>query len=185
MTTFFTADLHLGHARIIDMCQRPFEDLTAMHLAIADNWNAVVTDDDDVHIVGDFAYKSGGKDLWRLFHYLRGNKHLTIGNHDNKETLRLPWASPPEHRRHLVIDGASVVLDHYAGRTWYRSNRKSIQLYGHSHGRLPGNDQSLDVGVDAWDFRPVTLPEIRARLATLPPFHYQEDPLPEPEGFKP
>lgn len=185
MTTFFTADPHFGHARIIDMCQRPFEDLRAMETALIDNWNEVVGDDDDVHIVGDFAYKIGGQVLWRLFERLKGKKHLTVGNHDRTEVLRLPWASKPEHRRHLVIDGQSVVLDHYAGRTWYRSNRGSIQLYGHSHGRLPGNDQSLDVGVDAWDFTPVTLPEIRARLATLPLFHYVEDPLPEPEGFKP
>ena len=34
-------------------------------------------------------------------------------------------------------------------------------------------EQSLDVGADAWDFRPVTLAEILARMATLPP--YQAD----------
>ena len=182
MTTFFTADLHLGHARIIQMCSRPFVDIDAMNRGLIERWNAVVGDDDDVHVIGDFAYRIGGKPLWAMFNELRGRKHLTLGNHDGKDTLRLPWASPPEHRRHIA-DG-DIVLDHYAGRTWYRSNRKSIQLYGHSHGRLPGNDQSLDVGVDAWDYRPVSLPEIRARLATLPPFHYEEEPL-AGEGFKP
>jgi calcineurin-like phosphoesterase family protein len=41
-------------------------------------------------------------------------------------------------------------------------------LYGHSHGRLPGTRTSLDVGVDCWSYLPVTLDEIRDRLATLP-----------------
>jgi hypothetical protein len=38
----------------------------------------------------------------------------------------------------------------------------------HSHGGLAGDSQSLDVGVDCWDFRPVTLREIKERLATMP-----------------
>jgi calcineurin-like phosphoesterase family protein len=33
---------------------------------------------------------------------------------------------------------------------------------------LQGCSQSLDVGVNAWEFRPVTLAEIQARMATLP-----------------
>lgn len=179
MTTFFTADHHFGHAKIISMCNRPFADIDAMNRALIENWNAVVAPDDTVHVVGDFAYKIGGNPLWEIFQALNGAKHLTIGNHDNIEVLRLPWASKPEHRRHLP-DG-DFVLDHYAGRTWFRSSRKSVQLFGHSHGDMPGNSQQLDVGVDCWDFRPVDAEQIRARLATLPSFRYAET----TEGLKP
>jgi calcineurin-like phosphoesterase family protein len=51
---------------------------------------------------------------------------------------------------------------------WNASHHGALHFYGHSHGNLPGDSQSLDVGVDCWDFRPASLAEIRARLATLP-----------------
>lgn len=41
-------------------------------------------------------------------------------------------------------------------------------LYGHNHCRLPGNQQSCDIGVDVMGFTPVRLQTIKAYLATLP-----------------
>jgi calcineurin-like phosphoesterase family protein len=39
-------------------------------------------------------------------------------------------------------------------------DRKSINLHGHSHARLKPVPRQHDVGVDAWEFRPVTLETI-------------------------
>ena len=44
-------------------------------------------------------------------------------------------------------------------------HRGDIHLFGHSHGSLPGTATSTDVGVDCFGYRPVTLDEIRVRLA--------------------
>ena len=55
---FFTSDLHLGHANIIRLCNRPFSNVEEMDETIINNWNSVVTDNDDVYILGDFSYKS-------------------------------------------------------------------------------------------------------------------------------
>ena len=38
-----------------------------------------------------------------------------------------------------------------------------LNLHGHSHGRLQPLPRQVDVGVDGWDFRPVTLAGILAR----------------------
>jgi calcineurin-like phosphoesterase family protein len=43
-------------------------------------------------------------------------------------------------------------------------SRGALNLHGHSHGRLAPLPRQVDVGVDVFDFRPVTLPEIRAHL---------------------
>ncbi len=40
--------------------------------------------------------------------------------------------------------------------------RGVLDLHGHSHGKLKPATRQYDVGVDAWDFRPVTLETIRA-----------------------
>ena len=42
MEIYFTADLHLGHGRIIKHCKRPFENSHYMDEALIKNWNSVV-----------------------------------------------------------------------------------------------------------------------------------------------
>jgi len=81
MTTWFTADLHLGHGNIIDYSGRPHDDVEAMNHALIDGWNQTVADDDVVWILGDFAL---GKlaDTLPLVGELRGRKILLAGNHD-------------------------------------------------------------------------------------------------------
>lgn len=52
------------------------------------------------------------------------------------------------------------MLCHYPFRTWNKIGKKSINLHGHSHGRLKPLPRQHDVGVDAREFRPVSLAEI-------------------------
>ncbi len=165
--TWFTSDLHLGHSQIIKHCSRPFADSREMDGALIANWNAVVQADDDVWVVGDFAFrgtKSPGSYLARL----TGRKHLIHGNHDSQECREHPAWTSSQAMAELTVDGMRIVLLHYSMRVWPRSHHGSLHLYGHSHGQLPGDRQSCDVGVDAWDYRPVQLSEIRWKLATLP-----------------
>ena len=177
--TYFTADPHFGHENIIRLCKRPFRTIEEHDNELVARWNARVSRSDTIYVVGDFAYRD---DPERVLRRLNGQKHLVIGNHDKKATLRLPWASPPRERIFLKLDGESIVLDHYGGRTWNGSFRGSFQFYGHSHGRLPGLGNSTDVGVDAWDFAPATLAEIKARIATQPPYNPEMPPDAEVEA---
>jgi len=52
------------------------------------------------------------------------------------------------------------VLCHYPFRRWKGMDRGSVNLHGHSHGRLKPLPRQFDVGVDVRDFRPVTLAEL-------------------------
>ena len=104
----------------------------------------------------------------RIFRRLHGRKRLIVGNHDGRATLALPWMEQPTYQRTIGVDRQRIVLSHCGLRVWPGSRRGAIHLYGHSHGRLPGNGRSLDVGVDDWDYRPASLDEVLARLATLP-----------------
>lgn len=167
--TFFTSDLHFSHGNIIKYCNRPFKDITQMDETMIANWNAVVRPQDTVWVLGDFAFGEHAKFLRRL----NGSKYLVRGNHDKRPSMKDGWAGIYDLKE-LKIEGQYIVLCHYAMRVFNKSHHGAIQLFGHSHGKLPGNSQQLDVGVDAWNFFPVTLEQIKERLATLPPFH-QED----------
>lgn len=165
----FTADSHFGHASIIRMAGRPFSSVEEHDQALIDNWNAVVAPGDTVFVVGDFAHKADNAKAQKIFDRLRGTKHLVIGNHDSEFVrTELPWASAMD-RVKLTVDGQKIVLDHYPMRSWEGVRSGAIQLFGHVHNRIDVWPNSLDVGVDAWGYRPVTLLEIRARLdAALP-----------------
>lgn len=175
MATFFTADLHLFHKGILQHYPdtRPFASAAEMNDAIIESWRATVQRDDDVWVVGDFAHKwPDEKALRRAFDALPGKKHLIVGNHDTDDVQTLPWASVQD-RALTVIDGTRVVMDHYALRTWPGIRKGTLMLFGHSHGRLPGNTMSCDVGVDVFGLAPVRFAVIKQHLATLAEF---EDP---------
>jgi calcineurin-like phosphoesterase family protein len=170
--SLFTADPHYGHARIIEHLKRPFSNVEAMNSEMIRRHNRRVEDaggdEVDVYIVGDFAYKCHPRRIKEIFHALRGRLHLVPGNHDKKPTLQLPWASPPEMIRTVWVGKQPIVLCHYALRTWQGIRRhKALHFYGHNHGRLPPTDLSIDVGVDVFDFAPVSLDEILRKLKAM------------------
>lgn len=165
---YFTSDNHFFHRNIIEYSNRPFRDVDHMNETMISNWNTLVQPTDTIYCLGDFGFSRVDK-LQRLFDRLVGQKHLILGNHDKESRKLSGWASVG-HYIELRIDGKFIVLFHYAPRVWNRCHHGSICLYGHSHGSMPGNSQSLDVGVDCWDYRPVTLRDIEHRLKTLPKF---------------
>lgn len=79
--TWFTADLHLGHASIIEHCDRPFRTLDEMHETIIARWNERVASDDTVWLLGDVALGDREQTL-PLVRRLNGHKRLVAGNHD-------------------------------------------------------------------------------------------------------
>jgi calcineurin-like phosphoesterase family protein len=174
MTVWFTADTHFYHKRIIDLAKRPFSSVEEMDETMIARWNERVQKGDTVYHLGDFAFTDHTPYLERL----NGHKVLVIGNHDHSNRIRRAegWMT----HRHLLevkVDDQPVVLCHYRMNVWNRSHHGAIHLYGHSHGNLEGDSQSQDVGVDVWDFRPVTLDEIKEQLRLnrrrIEPDHHQ------------
>ena len=163
MTLFFTADTHFGDHRTINIHKRAFASVAEMDAALIEGWNAVVGPQDEVWHLGDFVVgprkgEAVAEAAAALLARLNGRKHLIIGNNDPPAVAALPgWASAA-HYTELEVDGAGAVLCHYAFRTWRNTARGWVNLHGHSHGRLrPPLPRQADVGVDAHDFRPVTL----------------------------
>ncbi|HZU89043.1 MAG TPA: metallophosphoesterase, partial [Stellaceae bacterium] len=71
------------------------------------------------------------------------------------------WTSVA-HYVEITVEGSALVLCHYPFRSWRGMNKGAVNLHGHSHGRLKELPRQFDVGVDVWDFRPVTLADILA-----------------------
>ena len=76
---FYTADLHFHYEPFLP--SRPFGSVEEMARVLIARWNAAVSEDDTVYVVGDVGYNRGlvpGDALAQL----RGHKHLIRGNHD-------------------------------------------------------------------------------------------------------
>lgn len=166
MTTYFTSDTHFGHKNIIEYCNRPFTSVEEMDKIMIFNWNSKVNHEDTIYHGGDLALH---KNPEKYFYRLNGIKHLIKGNHDSSKTTKLPWESI-NNILEIKVDKQRIILCHYSMRVWNKCHYGSIMLFGHSHGNLSENNQSLDIGVDSWKYTPTTLEEIKQRLKTLPTF---------------
>ncbi len=165
MTCFFTADTHYGHAGARALYRRPFSSVAEMDAAMAARWNEVVGAEDQVWHLGDVAVGWPAEAVAALLRKLQGAKHLVAGNNDPPAVLALEeWASVHTYAEQSEA-GTSLVLCHYAFRSWNGMTRGAVNLHGHSHGRLKPQPRQVDVGVDVWDFRPVTLAQIMAGRA--------------------
>ena len=180
---WFVSDTHFGHKNILDYSKRPFASLEAHDEALVERWNARVRPGDRVYHLGDFALCDEGRAI-EIVKRLAGQKFLIFGNHDkrlrkNKAFLgQWIWARDLEG---IDVADQRIVLCHFAMLTWNQSHHGAWQLHGHSHGSLRDDPQALrlDVGVDCWNYGPVSFEEIRDRMSTKvfePVDHHKRDP---------
>lgn len=159
---FFTSDTHFGDSRGLRIDRRPYRSVAEHDAVLVARWNETVSPDDEIWHLGDFASGRRPERIGELLRTLHGRKHLVIGNNDGAATIGEPGWQSVQHYAELTIDETALVLCHYPFRTWNRMGRGAVNLHGHSHGRLKPLPRQYDVGVDIWDYRPVTLATILA-----------------------
>jgi len=172
---WFTSDLHLGHEKIIEYCNRPFTDVEHMDDQIISNINGVVGRGDRLYILGDFTVRmpldavAAYRDRIECATcFLIAGNHDPKGAHDvfghkHRDLFRLKKLAPlPD-----------IIMCHYAMRVWHHSYRGTWHLYGHSHGTLPDDPHalSMDVGVDPNNFLPVHIGSVEAHMSRKAPLH--------------
>jgi len=162
----YTADLHIDHKNIIRLSNRPFHSIDEMKATIIKNWNEEVGDNDIVYILGDICFSVN--EFVDLVEVLNGQIHIIKGNHDEEAIKRAMnghiISNMVYHRDILLIndDGRDVVLSHYPIFEWAKWFVGAIHLHGHTHSNIGRSfrPRAFDVGVDVWNFKPVTLDKI-------------------------
>lgn len=176
MNYFFTSDTHFGHEKIIHLAKRPFSSAEEMNEAMIARWNLVVGKHDHVYHLGDFAVRSPRAKTDAVLDRLNGHIHLIQGNHeDDALRVRHRFVKVADYQT-LKIGEQKVVLFHYPIRSWDGIFKGSWHLFGHVHGLVPGFGKSFDIGVDNWNFNPLSWDEVIVEMGKRP----QET---EEEGF--
>jgi len=147
---------------------------------LIENWNQRVQKDDEIYVIGDFIwpkYKSLG-DVSKILNRLNGDIHLIPGDHDISKYV-LSDAAPGKvvvHDKVHILTGLKdvepIVLCHWSFRIWPQSHFNSIHLFGHSHNNnketpLMEYGRSFNVGVDVWNYSPISLLTVLDKVKTL------------------
>jgi calcineurin-like phosphoesterase family protein len=168
MAVFFTSDTHFGHGGALGLFRRPFASVADMDTALIAGWNSVVAPADEVWHLGDFALGRPVARMAEILQALNGRKRLVAGNNDGEATCGLAgWASVVPYAE-IALDGIALVLCHYPFRSWRDMAKGSLNLHGHCHGKLKAFPRQIDVGVDVWALRPVTLATIMSAVRPAP-----------------
>lgn len=164
-------------------------------------WNNRVTDRDEVFIIGDFTL--GNYEMARVWLDRLNGKIFVVPSigHDRKWVRQYNLEQKQDHQKikikmlspihRLKDEGHTLILCHYPLLTWENSFHGAIHLHGHEHGRQGVMGWSgdyaeasepafrVDVGVDNWDFRPITLEEIMRKARRM---GFAPEELPSPGG---
>ena len=183
---YYVSDLHLGHANIIKLCNRPFSSVDEMDEFLINAWNKKVTNQDTVYIIGDLLWKSA--DINKYLPRLKGKKILITGNHDRNQVDK------EEYKKYFKlitpyletkVDNLTVTMCHYPLVEWRDSRKVGSKKLGYLiHGHIHNNyrpeyrclfvcPNALNAGADVNGFCPVTIDELIAnnekfKLETLP-----------------
>lgn len=162
--TFVTADLHLGHKKIIEYepARRIFATIAEHDAAIERRWRETVRPADVVYVLGDVAWNRRSLDRVRQF---PGIKKLVMGNHD-----RYDMSAYLEIFRKVVAyaEVAGWLLAHIPVHPRSIYPRFAGQIHGHTHGhgspetfdsRRPMSVKYVSACVEMCDFRPITVEE--------------------------
>ena len=194
---YFTSDTHWGHANIIKYSKRPFLfdpsrgfvdrnlDVDRMDEALIKNWNSVVRPEDTVYHLGDFAFYKDQRKTINVLRRLNGNKILIRGNHDKyleQDVLNMFGAVHSYYELKVPdrdVGKQMIILCHYAMRVWNKSHHGSWMLYGHSHGTLPDDPNSLsfDAGSDCHGYTPISYEQVKKIMSkkTFKPIDHHGD----------
>lgn len=151
-------------------------DVDAMNKALTDNWNDVVDDGDEVWVVGDFAMGRLQTTV-PMAKNLKGKKFLVPGNHDACHKMHGKWrrfVPLYEDAGFTILDsevttdvgGTEVKVCHFPyiltfkGDVRFSGNRPADEggylIHGHTHSPDKQRGRQIHVGVDAWDYTPVS-----------------------------
>ena len=171
---YLTSDLHFNHQPEFIWKSRGYESVSQMNERQIEKWNAIITDEDDVYVLGDSCL-GGGESLdenRKLMEQLKGKLHIVLGNHDTARREAMYRELPnvvevAEVGIRLKYKKHNFVLTHFpmlAGNLEIEALRQTtLNLYGHTHQTTNFyNDMPYNyhVGVDSHNGYPVLLDDI-------------------------
>ena len=162
------------------MQNRPFQDAAEMNNVLIHNLNVCVKPDDKLYILGDISHHISPEESNALIRRIHGKKYLLLGNHDvtgDPEVCQYDMNLFQWVGSYLKINAyhLNLIMMHYPMLTWPKVMAGSVMLHGHIHAGPAYNEANqkagirrYDVGVDANNYYPVSIEQIRSWAEKTP-----------------
>ena len=155
-----------------------------MHEKMISNFNEKVGRYDCTYFLGDFALTNKIEEMKELLNQMNGKKVLIIGNHDSRPSKMMAAGfSGVFNSATIRIAKHNVQLSHYPYMPiWYKrwnipkhalryperrpKRSDGWLMHGHIHSRskMSAIGKTIHVGVDAWDYKPVSIREVEGLI---------------------
>ena len=145
--------------------------------SIIDNINSLVRKGDVLWILGDFCWgnwKNGMDKATKEYRdkIMVDDVRLVRGNHDPEEVLSI--FTKTYDIVYVKLAGQGIMMCHYPMVSWKNREHYSWHIYGHCHSRNEtwrethmSNALACDVGVDCWDFKPVSFDQLKQKMELI------------------
>lgn len=166
---WFSADLHIGHKRILEFCgdTRRGETVEEHDELIVEACNSVIKPEDEFFILGDEAL-GDRRQGYNKIRRINGRKHLIRGNHTQIKEEHFDIFESISDYKEIRIEGIKVIMFHFPIISWNEMSKGSFMLHGHCHANLKDfGGKMMDVGIDtrpSKDMKPWSWEEIKARM---------------------
>lgn len=168
---WLTSDLHFCHNRGFIYEPRGFNSVDEHNKTIVSNWNKVVSEDDDVYVLGDLMLNDN-ETACEYIKQLNGRIHIVRGNHDTDTRwaiyMSLPnvvelcgWAMMIHYRKyHFYLSHFPTLTGNLEKESLHQC---TLNLFGHTHSRekfYEDRPYMYNVALDAHNNTPVLLDDI-------------------------
>tara|TARA_R110002167_G_C12300033_1_gene617060 strand:- start:3 stop:575 length:573 start_codon:yes stop_codon:yes gene_type:complete len=168
---YFTSDWHLGEERIgvngkPNLFYRPFKSISEQNDTIMNNFYNIFKDGDTLYHLGDVVngnLENAGRRLKEMRITYPNSKFILIeGNYDeDKEGFLCKYFDEIRKDLTLNIKGiGNCYLNHYPTKTLNGLGINKLGVTGHIHSLWKVQENLINVGVDAWNFRIVSEDEL-------------------------
>lgn len=174
MAYYFISDTHFNNENVIKYCGRPFANAEEMNEKLIENWNAVVSENDTVYMLGDFIMGRADT-IPNILPRLNGKIILVRGNHDTDAKLEIYCDLYSDKiikitdLLYIPYNGLFFVCCHFPldNENYLtmitKGNSEVVLVHGHVHDARPFIDlerHMFNVSVEAIGFAPVSIDTI-------------------------
>ena len=138
---YLTSDLHFGHDRGFIYEPRGYKSVDEMNKIQIEKFNSIVTDEDDVYILGDLVLGDIDKGI-ECLKQLKGKIHVVRGNHDSDRRIQIyknlgfdadfnQWAIMLKYKKcHFYCSHFPTITPNLEQEAMTQT---TLCLYGHTH----------------------------------------------------
>lgn len=163
---YFFADPHFGDSDIIRYENRPFKNPDEMNRVIVENWNSVISEDDEVFLLGDVVGLNPMPivELQKVLSQLRGKIIILLGNHDiGIANYLIEWGYKVYEYPILLDD--FWILSHEP--QYIQNGGVYANIFGHVHNNpmyKTVSSRSYCVSAERINYTPISFEEIKLKI---------------------